>query len=313
MVGASPSVDYRGLRRDQAARYLIAHQSGRGGHGSLAGVAGEIRHDLARRGGGAALPAQGASSFGAALAQVAGRDQTEVVVLWPLQEIFQEIAAEPAIAKLRDQLAADPDAATVLPEPPSADMVQEGLAQRRAELSEGLLPALCPNALDVVTNPLLDDSMVINVALLLDEAGRRELGEQVERLDADFSGRLTFRCIGPLPPYSFATVELQIPSFEAVDAARRLLGLGATATLGEIRRAYRQLASQVHPDHRPAADSGAAEMAALSQAHDLLHSYGSSWAQQQQQDSALDSPCCFEREAVEQTLLVRVRRQEMLP
>lgn len=36
--------------------------------------------------------------------------------------------------------------------------------------------------------------------------------------------------------------------FERIDRARRLLGLGEEASLGEIKRTYRELAKKFHPD-----------------------------------------------------------------
>jgi hypothetical protein len=228
VVSASPITDYRGLRRDQAARYLVAHQRVVEAVMAVSAVLpvkfGTILPDEATV---QRCLAQGAALFDAALTQMAGRVQMEAVVLWPLQEIFQEIAAEPDVAQLRDELAADPGAATVTARTALGRLVQGKLAQRRADLRDCLLPALCEEALDVVANPLLDDSMVANVALLLDGAGRQALDEQVEQLDAQFGGRLTFRCIGPLPPYSFASVELESMPFETVDGARKRLGLGA--------------------------------------------------------------------------------------
>ena len=37
-------------------------------------------------------------------------------------------------------------------------------------------------------------------------------------------------------------------NFEEIDKARRLLGLGETATLKEIKEGYRRIANQYHPD-----------------------------------------------------------------
>ncbi|MBI4759358.1 MAG: DnaJ domain-containing protein, partial [Chloroflexi bacterium] len=119
---------------------------------------------------------------------------------------------------------------------------------------------------------------VTNVALLVDKAGRGALDQRLKSLDEEFEGRLHFRCVGPLPPYSFATVEVQVPSFETVDEARRLLGLGEAATPGEIKRAYHRLASRLHPDHNPNSPEAEARMAELTQAYRLLTAYADSQA-----------------------------------
>lgn len=165
-------------------------------------------------------------------------------------------------------------------------------------------------ALDLVVNPLMDDSMVANVALLVDEAGREVLGQRLEDLDEEFKGRLLFRCVGPLPPYSFATVEVEVLSLEAVDEARRCLGLGETATPSEIKQTYRRLASRLHPDHNPEDPEAESRMAELTRSYELLTAYAESQAIEA--ENTRQAVCCFDRQAVERTLLVAVRRQETL-
>jgi DnaJ-class molecular chaperone len=44
-------------------------------------------------------------------------------------------------------------------------------------------------------------------------------------------------------------------SFDDIDKARNLLGIGEAVTLKEVRSAYRKLASRYHPDKHKTADS----------------------------------------------------------
>jgi hypothetical protein len=301
VVSASPLADYRGLKRDQAVRYLLAHQQ----------VVETVMRDFA------VLPArfgtvlpdeswvhrflvQGGDLLRATLARLAGRVQMEVVVLWNLQEVFREIGQEAHIAQLKAEIAGRPPEETLVERVAVGQMVQAALEQRRTGLRAHLLDALRELALDLALNPAMDDSMVVNVALLLDQANRQALEWQLELLDKEFEGRLLFRCVGPLPAYSFATVDVQLPAFETVDAARRLLGLGETVPAGEIKRAYHRLAGQLHPDHNHQDPAAEARMTELAQAYHLLTSYADGQA-----------VCRFDRPTVEQTLLIAIRRQEM--
>jgi hypothetical protein len=152
--------------------------------------------------------------------------------------------------------------------------------------------------------------MVTNVALLVDQEGRGALDRRLEVLDEEFAGRLHFRCVGPLPPYSFATVEVQVPFFEAVDEARRRLGLGETAPPGEIKRAYHRLAGRLHPDHNPKDPEAEAHMAELTQAYQLLTAYAESRALAAK--TASQAVCGFDQQTVERTLLIAIQRQEAL-
>ncbi len=63
-------------------------------------------------------------------------------------------------------------------------------------------------------------------------------------------------------------------NFSEIDKARNLLGLGETATLKEIKAAYRRLAHLHHPDKHSSADATETEtMKKLNRAYELLTGY----------------------------------------
>ena len=75
----------------------------------------------------------------------------------------------------------------------------------------------------------------------------------------DRNGRiLKFRYAGPLPCYSFVNLHVMMVEFQAVDEARKTLGLGDHITLSQIKQAFRKLAPQCHPD-RNSTDTEAKE------------------------------------------------------
>jgi len=314
VVSASPLPDYRGLKRNEAAHYLVAHQliveAVMQDFPLLPVKFGTVLADetQVRR-----LLTQGKSLFRSTLNKYTGQVQMEVVVLWNVQQVFQEIAQEEPILQFKAQIENRPAEEAIRERVTLGQLVQASLERRRAALREQLLPALREIALDAVANPLMDDSMVANVALLVDAAGRQSLDSRLEALDGEYTrgGRktpgntpLNFRCVGPLPPYSFATVEVQALPYEVVDAARRYLGLGETTTPDEIKRAYHHLASQMHPDRNPNLPEAEARMTELARAYQLLTAYTDAHAPQH--------PCTYSREAVEQTLLIAIRRQEIM-
>jgi hypothetical protein len=308
VVGASPLTDYRGLKRNEAAAYLVAHQR----------VVEAVMQDFPTLPVkfGAVLPdeswvsrllVQGKALFRSALARYADLTQMEVVVLWDLQQVFQEIGQEEDILQLKARLAGQPPDETVAERVAVGQKVQASLKRRRAALREQLLSPLQEVAWDLVINPIMDDSMVVNAALLMNRASNGVLDQQLAMLDEAFEGKLTFRCVGPMPPYSFATVTVQRPSFEAIDAARRDLKLGEVADSGEVKRAFHRLVNEVHPDHNPRDPEAEARTASLTQAYRLLTTYAAS-----QVSGGASMSCSFCQEAVEQTLLIAIKRQEFL-
>ena len=119
----------------------------------------------------------------------------------------------------------------------------------------------------------MDDQMVANLALLVAKDAGDALDRRLAELDEEFGKRLNFRCIGPLPPYSFATVEVSLPSFETIDRARRILSLGERAGLADIKSAYRRRIRQVHPDLSSAVAGDGSPAARLTDAYKTLMNY----------------------------------------
>jgi hypothetical protein len=156
VVSASPLADYRGLKRNQAVTYLVAHQ--RVVEAVMQDLPllpvkfGTVLPDEARV---CRLLAQGETLFRTTLERFAGRMQMEVVVLWDLQEVFQEIGQEEPIAQLKAQVAGRPSEETMVQRVAIGQMVQASLEQRRDALRGYLIPTLREVALDLVINPLM--------------------------------------------------------------------------------------------------------------------------------------------------------------
>jgi len=306
LVSATSRADFRGMGRQEAVGYLVAHQQ------VVERVMQQVTvlpvkfgtvlpNEMAVR----RLLEQGGPIFQRMLVEMAGRVQMEVVVTWDLAAVFREISEEPAVVQLKAR------AASPIPEEMLAQRVAVGqlvkslLDQRRQALLGYLLHHLKDAVLDVVANPLMDDSMVLNVALLVEGTARAKLDERLADLDEQMRGSLHFRCVGPLPPYSFATVEIQMPGFVDIDAARKSLSLGETTSSDALKSAYYRLASQFHPDVNPHPEAKH-RMEELAQAYQLLTSFAAS--QVVGFGDTSQAMCHFDQQAVENTLVISVRR-----
>lgn len=256
---------------------------------------------------------QGSALFNNTLQQIAGKVQFEVMVLWDIQQVFAEIGNNEAVMNLKQQLAGMGAEEAETAKISLGKLVKRLMDQRREDIGNILVPALQEVALDSVINPVMDDSMVVNVGLLLDRSETASLNECLNNLDVQFEEKLVFRNVGPLPPHSFATVEIQVPHVAEIEAARHLLDVAETTTMGQLRQAYHQKAKQQHPDNQPNQPTADEQMAALAKAYQLLVSYANSQAQAMQPiepDKAKDSICDLSREAIERTLIITLKRTE---
>lgn len=213
----------------------------------------------------------GLADFAVAFANLKGKTQFEILVTWNLEAVFAEIAADPQVVRLKTELAAmadgpAPDAAARL-----GALVKSRLDDRRSDLGASLATALREVATDTIVNPLMDDRMVLNLAMLVDKEDGGRLDRCLESLDAAHEGTLTFRCIGPLPPHSFATVEVAFLDDGKIASAREVLELDTVEDAGSVRAAYRRLVKQAHPDLAGVGDDNA-RIRALQEAYDTLRS-----------------------------------------
>ena len=91
-------------------------------------------------------------------------------------------------------------------------------------------------------------------------------------LDERFAGALNFRCVGPLPPYSFCTAEVEKIDPQMLDAARSVLELPSAPSFQEVKQAHRRLVQQFHPD-RDRTETAANRLKEVGAAFKLLERY----------------------------------------
>ena len=151
---------------------------------------------------------------------------------------------------------------------------------------------------------LMDDRMVVNSAFLVRKDQQEEFDGRIEQLNARFDDKLDFRRVGPLPPYSFYTLEVRVPDFEEVDWARRQLGLsGDFVTVDAIKKAHRRLALTCHPDKNPDVPDIEKKFADMSRAYRLLLDYSRSFSQDTRGEGLPLDEEAFEKNAILVTTL----------
>jgi len=191
---------------------------------------------------------QGYYQFKSALESMNGKIELDVVALWSdLNSILQEIGTHPEIRKFKQEVAAK-SGSTYEDKIEMGKMVKTKLDEMRDEPAKELIGELKRYAIDFCPHELLDDSMIMNVAFLVDGSNEEEFDLRVNELDEKYAGKINFRIVGPLPPYSFCTLEVKRVEFEEVDEARKMLGLAEEASMFTVKKAYRELAREYHPD-----------------------------------------------------------------
>jgi hypothetical protein len=312
VVSAAPPVDFRALSRDDAVHYLLAHQRV---VESVMRISAALPVKF-----GTTLPdeiavanmlARGTAVLAPPLAELSQHVQVELVVSWGIDDILREIAVEDAVVQLKTQFAAQAGGATSDQRTAIGKLVKESIDRRRDHYRSRIVTTVRSVSADLVENALMDDRMIVNLALLLAKDSSNALDHRLAELDSEFGSRLNFRCVGPLPPYSFATVEVSLPSFEAIDRARRILSLGERAGLAEIKSAYHRQIRKVHPDLTAAVEPDEGCASRVTDAYKTLLNYAEALPSATDDAAPDDAGCRFDRGTVEGSIVVMVRRQEL--
>jgi hypothetical protein len=311
VVSACAPTDYAALSRDLLVREITWHQQ-------------VIEHVLQRF---PALPVKfgttvedegraesilhlGYDDFRRALEDLKDKVQFELVATWDLAPVLQEVACEGPIAELKGRIGNDSSAGSIPDRVRLGEMIKRSLDRRREEYERSALLRIAPYSLNLRRNPLFQDSLVMNLAVLLEKKRQVEFDRALDVLDQELGGCLRLQRVGPLPPYSFGTVEVRPLAPDEVERARKLLSIGRSASASDVKKAYYQLARQLHPDAQAGGSNGDGEtrFAEIKEASKLLTTYCRARLGQHGNGSGPDEErqCSFEPEAVLETVLITI-------
>jgi len=150
-------------------------------------------------------------------------------------------------------------------------MVTQGLEKRKKKYAQKISKVLKGEVIDFCPHEAFDPSVVFNGAYLLKKEKSAAFEEAVENLDKKFKNQLDFKLVGPLPPYSFATVKVRLIKEGEVKSARKVLGLSEDTDFDDLKKAHRALAKKTHPDYNPGQSN--AEFESIDSSYKLLRKY----------------------------------------
>ncbi len=275
VVRDCPLLDFDGMDEEELRRQLARHQRvnelamEKGAcvpmrFGLIAGSEKEIKGLLDR----AYL------QFKTALERVRGKAEFALYIHWDESSIVYEIAAgDEEVQRLRDEIARAPAERAQRLKIALGEAVHASLLKRREAYLEEVHCVLRESFTHWALGKLKDDTMIANLAFLVEKEKEPLFDANLNRLGERYDRLLRFKCIGPLPPYSFSDIQFSMGSFELVDAARKRLGLGEEASLAEIKRAYRELAVRCHPDRNPDIHRSAERFGEIVSSYETLMTY----------------------------------------
>lgn len=213
---------------------------------------------------------------------------------------LHEVSEEEEIKQLKQSLLSKKGGVTVDDQMKVGVLVKKYLDKKREDYASQIQSALSAIAQNLKAHDLMDDKMVLNTAFLIDKNKQKDFQQEVEKLNSEFKEKLNFRCVGPLPPYSFYTLEVKRLRFEEIDLARKKLGVKDDfITASEIKKTHRRLALTCHPDKNPGTPDIEKKFDEMTRAYRILLDYYRASNQSEE-----DEGCYFNREAFEKNAML---------
>jgi len=301
-------VDYMHMRKDALAMLLVRHQKAIEkimslGHtiipmrlGTFAKDEAEIKHILAC----------GHTVIKDIFGKISNVIETDITATWgDFNSILKEIGKDEEIKKIKERLLINPKAVTVDDQMKIGLMVKKVLESKREGYAKEIQDTLKSVSQDFKAHELMDDKMVANMAFLINKARHKDFEVKVDGLNTEFNEKLNFRCVGPLPPYSFYTLEIKTLKNEEIDWAKKRLGiLNDITSKNELKKAYQRQALSTHPDRNPNMPYAEKEFDEVNKAYKILADY---CAANEQANPVRDEKSLIGTNQKENAILVKVR------
>jgi hypothetical protein len=175
--------------------------------------------------------------------------EIDLAVTWAdFPATIKEIASHPEIVAMKEDILKKGDAISQIDQVKIGMLLEEKIKEKNKTVELDILNALSTFCTDIKMHEVMNDQMITNSAFLLKRNKKEKFEEVLDRLDEEYKGMLNFKMVGPLPCYSFYTIEVKELNPEHVSQAKKELGLSEIISEAEIKKAYQEKAKELHPD-----------------------------------------------------------------
>ena len=175
--------------------------------------------------------------------------EIDIVVSWAnFPEVLGELANHPEIVAIKEDILKTSGGLTQVDQVRLGMMIQTKLKEKNLKVELRILESLSALSVDIKTHEVMNDQMITNSAFLFNRTKKENFEKVIDQLDEEFNGLLNFKLVGPLPCYSFYTLEMKELNADHIAQAKQELGLSEETTESEIKKIYLGKARLCHPD-----------------------------------------------------------------
>lgn len=206
--------------------------------------------------------------------ETSNKIEIDITATWAdFASVLKEVGEEKEIKEFKEKLLSSRKAITVDNQMKVGVMVKKALDKKRERYADEILNVLKTISQNFKVHELMDDKTVMDIAFLINKEKQKSFEEKIEELNSRFNEKLNFRCVGPLPSYSFYTLEIKKMQFEQINWAKKKLDLDDVANRDEIKKAYQVKVVSLHPDRNPDKPGIEKEFDEVTKAHKIINDY----------------------------------------
>ena len=175
-------------------------------------------------------------------------EEYDLVAVWNnFPELIKTISETSQIRLMKDEIAKknvydQADSITI------GKLIKQKIDEKNNKVNLDIVHSLMPYCLDAKKHETMNDEMPVNSAFLVKKENRNAFMEMIDQLDIKYADQLNFKVVGPLPCYSFYTIECKILNRDEIEKAKGVLGIEAYKSDADLKKAYRLKAGLTHPD-----------------------------------------------------------------
>lgn len=276
VVSNTPYVDMTALTKDEVAEHLVKHQKVIEKVMETDDIVplkfGTYAHSKDEMEG---ILTSGHHKFLEILDDAGSRIELDVVAAWPdMTPVIQGIGEEREVKEFKEKIASKPEGVTFEDQLKIGVLIKKLIDQKKDKLAGEIEDALKSLSISSKRHEVMDDKMIINAAFFMEKEKQPEFEEMLDKVNDRYEESINFRCVGPLPPYSFYTLEVTRLHFEEIRAAKELLGVESdNITLEDLEDAFRKAVLSYHPDKSQSIPDAEGAFMKINDAYKLLEEY----------------------------------------
>lgn len=213
---------------------------------------------------------QGSQLFDNTLDRLNGKAQFTLDVQWQPEAIPSIAGQDERLIRFKATLAAKEGQPTLEDRIAFGQLIASVMNEQAPAVREAILKALSPVSIRHQVIERKSPAFFFSAACLVDRHRAGEFEQALYRLGDSLGKQVKITYTGPLAPYNFVDLSIQLVNDEQLTEALDLLGLQEPLTIASIKAAYRAQASLSHPDRAQDPQEAKRQFERIAKAYQLL-------------------------------------------